>query len=431
MKSLRLIFAVAILSCLLPRLAIAQSALDDMSAQIESNSAAGQSENSQDLLEQLREAQSAPAAAPSSNTPSQGFVAGDRPNIIETTSNGVGDILDTRRLIDPITGRIDSAVGQVTGSVNGGIDRAIDGIMSPVNGAIDKALGGVNGQIDRAIASVMSPVDEAISNVMDGIDKQITELLDGIFGKAVEDTVGGVVDEATGGLFGDLLGGGSRRTVEQAYNPLSPMSSIVSATSFQSLLPGVTKPYTDSIPFEVGGMGLPDYASITPVIDALVAGENGNPNPIMQGADRFSTNPQGLSASLSSEVERLGSRSIANSTLSKAGQDSMKADLEGATETLDATVKIADESQDLDVTQDVMKNLSAQLAQDSVIRAGQYKQDMLARQQQAADAVVNTEISKLLGEQNRMERAELLGNATVMDTATAGLYLPGEAPRDD
>jgi hypothetical protein len=109
----------------------------------------------------------------------------------------------------------------------------------------------------------------------------------------------------------------------------------------------------------------------------------------------------------------------------------MKADLEGATETLDATVKIADESQDLDVTQDVMKNLSAQLAQDSVIRAGQYKQDMLARQQQAADAVVNTEISKLLGEQNRMERAELLGNATVMDAATAGLYLPGEATRDD
>ena len=44
-------------------------------------------------------------------------------------------------------------------------------------------------------------------------------------------------------------------------------------------------------------------------------------------------------------VERMGSRAIANATLSKVGQDSMKADLEGAKETLNAVIEIADNAQ--------------------------------------------------------------------------------------
>ena len=77
----------------------------------------------------------------------------------------------------------------------------------------------------------------------------------------------------------------------------------------------------------------------------------------------------------------------------------MKARLEGAEKTLETIIAIGDDSQDLDVTQDVMKSLTAQLANDSVLRAGQYEQDLRARQQAAADAVVNTEIARLLGEQ--------------------------------
>ena len=419
----RLFLATTVLSLLLPGVAIAQSALDDMSSQVEAL-------ETHEAQSELPSGQIAETGQRSFQT--QGFTQSRPPDVWGNATSGIEETLDTSRIIDPITGRIDSAVGRVEGSVNNGINRALNGILSPVDSAIDKALGSVNGAIDKGIAKIMNPVDDAINSVLDGIDAKITEVLDGIFGKAVEDAAGGILDEATGGLFGGIFGGGgSKIKVEQAYDPLSQVPSVIASATFNSMLAGVTNPYLDTIPFESGGMGLPDYSTITPVIDALVAGTNGNPNQVMQGADRFSVNPQGLSMSLSHEVERMGSRAIANATLSKVGQDSMKADLEGAKETLNAVIEIADNAQDRDVTQDVMKNLSAQLAQDSVLRAGQYRQAMLDRQQTAANAVVTTEIAKLLDEQNRGRRADLMGNAAAMHKATAGLHLPGESSKKD
>jgi hypothetical protein len=419
------------LCALVPDAALAQSALDEMSAQIvESGSfAPGEGGRPTITLEDLREVQSQPV--PTGQPPSTQSGSSSPPDVWGNASSGISQTLNTDRLIDPVTGSIDRAIGGVTGSINNGIDRALSGILSPVDAAIDRTLGGVNSAIDQAIANVMAPVDQVINNVMAGIDQEINRLLDGFFGSA-EEAVGGVIDEATGGLLGGILGGANgSRSVEKFYNPISPMASIVSAASFQSMLPGVTAPFTESIPFEVGSMGLPDYSNITPVIDLLAQGENGNPNQTLQGADRFSTNPLTLTSSIANEVERLGSRSIANATLSKAGQDEMKSSLEGAAKTLDTAVQIADESQDLDVTQDVMKNLSAQLAQDSVIRAGQYQQGMLARQQAAADAVVNTEISRLLDEQARARRSQWLGDAARIHMTAGQMHLPGEASRDD
>lgn len=436
MIKFRWLLAAAILPLLFSRAAIAQSTLEEVSNQVEAlETEESSGTSSEKLLEQLREHANQPpnsaAKTTQQNVPTQNYTQSRPPNVWGNAQGGVNEILDTDRIIDPITGRIDSSVGRLKGSVNNGINRALNGILSPVDNAIDNALGSVNGAIDRGIASIMSPVDDAINNALDGIDAKITEFLDGIFGKAVEDTLGGVLDEATGGLLGGIFSGGGKIKVEKAYNPLSQVPDIVTSATFSSMLSGVTNPYLDTIPFEPGGMGLPDYSTITPVIDALVAGRNGNPNQVMQGADRFSVNPQGLSMSLAHEVERIGSRAIANATLSKVGQDRMKADLEGAVETLDAVIEIADDAQDKDVTQDVMKNLSAQLAQDSVLRAGQYRQSMLDRQQGAANAVVTTEIAKLLDEQNRARRSDLMGNAAAQHRATSGFHLPGESSKDD
>lgn len=408
---------------LVPTQAIATT-LDEISAQIESNGfVAGAGGQPNITLDDLRTAQS--------ETPTQQprqITTGSRPDPIGSASSGINRTLDTGRLIDPITGRIDGAIDGVTGRVNGAIDRALNGLLSPVDGAIDGVFGKVDGVINNAIASVMAPVDKVINDLMASLDKQIENLLGGLLGD--DGAVGGVIDEATGGIFGGIFGGGGRNTVEAAYNPTSPLTSIISATSFQAGLSGITAPYTEAIPFAIGSMGLPDYSKIMPTLDALAKGENGNPNSILQGADRYSTTPETLKMSISGEVERLGSRSIAQATLSEAGQDDMKSDLEGATKTLETIIQLGDDSQDMDVTQDVMKNLTAQLANDSVIRTGQYKQDMLARQQAAADAIVNAEIAQLLSEQNRSSRADVAANAARMHAAVGQLHLPGEMADD-
>ncbi len=412
--------------CLLPtEQAWAQTALDEMSVQIESSDSflPGAGGRPALTIDDLRAAQSGPAAQPQYSNQA----ASPPPDVFGNASDGINRTLNTNRLIDPVTGSINRGIEGITGSVNNGINRALGGILAPVDGAINGALGRVNGAIDRVVGNVMAPVDKVIGDLMTSIDDQIKKILDGIFGEA---GAGGVLDGALGGVLGGIFGGEDRRTVEALYNPTSPVSSIVSAASFQTLLPSVTAPYTEAIPFSVGSMGLPDYTTIRPTLNALIAGEQGNPNRTIQGADRFSTTPQTLTASLSNEVERLGSRSVANATLSKTGQDAMKADLEGATRTLNTAIDIADESQDFDVTQDIMKNLSAQLAQDSVLRTGQYKEDTLARQQAAADSIVITQISESMDEQNRARRAQWTGNSARMHQAAGQMHLPGEMSDD-
>ena len=417
---------LVVFCALAPSRAIAQNTLDEISTQLESSNsfAPGAGGRPTITLDDLRASQST-SAPPSYAVQS---TAGPRPDISGTISNGINHTFNTNRFIDPVTGRIDGAIDGVTGRVNDAINRVLNGFLSPIDGAIDGVFGKVDGVIDKAIGNIMSPVDRAIDGVMASIDGYIDNLLGGLFGK--EGAIGGILDEATGGLFGGIFGNGGRTKVEPQYNPTSPLASIVAATSFQAGLAGITAPYTESIPFALGSMGLPDYSKIMPTLDALAKGENGNPNAMLQGADRFSTTPETLKMSLAGEIERLGSRSIAQATLSEAGQADMKADLDGATRTLEVITKLGDDSQDMDVTQDVMKNLTAQLANDSVLRAGQYKQDMLSRQQAAADAVVNAEIAQLLSEQNRASRADIAGNAARMHTVAGQLHLPGEMADD-
>lgn len=420
-KQSLIVVTTTILICWWPSERVsAQTVLDQMSVQVESSNSymPGAGGRPPLTIEALRAVQSQPQNVNQAASPP--------PDVVGHASNGISHTLNAGRLINPVTGAIDRSVEGISGSVNNAINRALSGILSPVDGAIDRVLGNVNGAIDRAIGNVMGPVDDVINNVLAGIDKEINDFLDGIFG-SVGDAVDGVLGGVLGGIFGN---GGGERSVEKLYNPITPVSSVITAASFQSLLPGVTSPYTEAIPFTPGSRGLPDYTSILPMLDELVAGERGNPNPTLQGADRFSTTPQTLTMSLRNEVERIGSRSIANSTLSLTGQEALKADLEGATQTLEAAVMIADESQELDVTQDIMKNLSAQLAQDSVLRANQLKESTLAREQAAADSVITTQISEALDEQNRARRVQHIGNSAHMHLAAGQLHLPGEMADD-
>ena len=438
MKRFLTLPVAALVLALAPIRAFADNgALDELSAQIQNNGAAYSKtfvEGGPTLtLNDLTQARTAQSGKASQTGTQQLYYEQwndvEPPNPINTVSDRIGATTDSNRFIDPITGRIDGVIDGVTGRVNGAINKTLDGLLSPVDEAVDGAFDQVDGAIDKAIASIMAPVDDIINDIMAGIDQKIESWVGDVFSE--DGAVGGIINDVTGGLFGGIFGSGGKIEVEPAYNPTSRLSSIITATSFQAELEGMSAPYTEAIPFAMGSMGLPDYSKILPTLDALAKGEKGNPNPMLQGLDRFSTTPETLKMSLSGEVERLASRSIAQSVLSEAGQEDMKAQLDGAENTLKTIMAIGEDSQDLDVTQDVMKSLTAQLANDSVIRAGQYKQDLLARQQAAADAVVNTEIARLLGEQNRASRADMAANASMMHNVAGQLHLPGEMPDDD
>ena len=79
----------------------------------------------------------------------------------------------------------------------------------------------------------------------------------------------------------------------------------------------------------------------------------------------------------------------------------------------------------MDVTQDVMKNLTAMVASQSTLESGNYAQTMLIHQQLSANGVVEANISEAVDETNRARHAEAMAGAAALKRAASGMYLPG------
>ena len=178
-------------------------ALDELSAQIESSSAPA--------VNQLTQPRQAATQTGTQRPYYEEWSKRSTPNPINTASGRINSTLDTNRFIDPITGRIDGVIEGVTGRVNGAINKTLDGLLSPVDRAIDGAFDKVDGYIDKTIASIMAPVDNAINDVMSSIDGWIENW--------IGDKLGGVIDEATGGLFGSIFGNGKKIESKSGLRP--------------------------------------------------------------------------------------------------------------------------------------------------------------------------------------------------------------------
>lgn len=320
-------------------------------------------------------------------------------------------------VIDGVTGQIDGVVDGVTGQIDAVINDVTQQVMGQIDGVIADVMGPVNAQIDQVLGQVTGIIDETIGNVLGDLD----------LGNIIPD-LGGVIPDL-GGLGGlsDLFGGGGDDGVESAYDPLASGGNEVAGAKFEVSLPSITEPYAGMVPIELRALNLPDLGGIrTKFREAAMTGAtDGSPNPELQGADRFSTNPEVLATSLSNEVEREGIRSISESVLSADGQTAMKEEQEGAKETLDGIMELASDAQELDVTQDIMKNLTAMQAQDSVIDTGLYRQTMETRQQLAANGMAIAQASEALDEQQRARRAERMGSVAQMQAAASLFSMPG------
>lgn len=352
--------------------------------------------------------------APSSNNP------------IQNATSGVGDSVG--RVTDGVNGSVERVSDQVGGRINGTIRKVREGINRKINDILSGVLDPINGSIDGVLEDVNRVIDETLSGVLDPITDQIDGVLEGIFGSAdgvLEETIGGVFgDDIFGGIFG---GRGSGR-VEAVYDPMSTATAETTSEAFARLLPDLTEPFTDAMPIDSGAMGLPDYGRIREDVLAMATtdSERGTPNPQIQGADRFSNNPEVLASSLSNEIERDGARSLAEATLSKDGQAAMVEEQEGAKETLGTIVELADGAQDKDVTQDIMKDLTAMSAQAAVLNTGSYRQQMEMRQQLATSSVLLSNVSESLDEEQRAQRSDQLGRARQMQLSSSLFMMPGQ-----
>lgn len=381
-----------------------------------------------DLDAQLRSQseQTAPPAAQSNS-----FAPGG-PSPVGGGSGGVGGIDGVLGqvngtvdgVIDGVTGQIDGVIDGVTGQIDAVINDVTQQVMGQIDGVIADVMGPVNAQIDQVLGQVTGIIDETIGNVLGDLD--LGSIIPDL-GSVIPD-LGGVIPDLGGlGGLGDLFGGGGDDGVESAYDPLASGGNEVAGANFEVSLPSITEPYAGMVPIELGALNLPDLGGIRTKFReaAMIGATDGSPNPELQGADRFSTNPEVLATSLSNEVEREGIRSISESVLSADGQTAMKEEQEGAKETLDGIMELASDAQELDVTQDIMKNLTAMQAQDSVIDTGLYRQTMETRQQLAANGMAIAQASEALDEGQRARRAERMGSVAQMQAAASLFSMPG------
>jgi hypothetical protein len=177
--------------------------------------------------------------------------------------------------------------------------------------------------------------------------------------------------------------------------------------------------------FITGSLGVPDVlASQLALTEAIVSGsENGSPGAASQRVDRFNMNPIALADTASKEVSRAAAAGFANSLLSEEGQEAIVAEVKATDDTLQEIVVLAEEAQDLDVTQDIMKSQIAALAQSSAIDVAQYGQSIQMRQQLAADSLVQIEAARELSALNRAQSRQGMAQAAEVINSSAGLVL--------
>lgn len=282
-------------------------------------------------------------------------------------------------------------------------------------------------------------LQQSLSNVTQQVLNPIGQLQQQVQGpiQQVEQTVGGLTQNL--GNFGNLFGGAT----QQLGNLLNPFTqqftqylqglsdllnrnlSNVFGNIFGGANAGGANGETMPIPQETGDLGIPDFEAMHQAIEQAAKGQNGGATPEVQQIDRFNLNPLALAQSVKAETDRTLNRGMASAVVGKAGQTAMKQELQGAAQTLQSIQSQAQQAQGMDVTQDVMKNLTALQAGQSALQAGSYSSLMLLRQQEAANSLVMSNISDSVDESNRMQHSERMAGAASLLQASGNVYMPG------
>jgi hypothetical protein len=147
-----------------------------------------------------------------------------------------------------------------------------------------------------------------------------------------------------------------------------------------------------------------------------------------QKQDVFNQNPVAIQQSLDHATERSSAIAIAEPFLGKAGQQLMQTEMTDTQTNLQGIQTLATQAQGMDVTQDVMKNLTAMVSGQSQLEAGNYLQLTQMNEQQAQANVLSANLSESLDEYNRSQHSEAMSGAYGVMEGAANVYLPGVDP---
>jgi hypothetical protein len=278
-------------------------------------------------------------------------------------------------------GGVDDAVGQVdaiTRDLDSAIQDQLEGLAETVNSATDDLLGGEIQQIQDAFG-IIGSVQEAIGS--------ITDLFDSIFN----------------------------------MNRLLDVFNFDFFDIFQNPLGGLSQD-SNRIDISTGPLGLPDPKQVEAQIDnakpsafeevsATKTGGNGSPV---------------IKEDLITLFERDMTDEVAAQTaLTEDGQTKLRENAETAKQALEASQKIAEDSEGQDVSQNILRNISTQLAaQQQTGTLNSIDAQLRARDDALRNKMLVDAVRELQGDriQNRREDA-----AAYSDSLTQGaqLIMPG------
>jgi hypothetical protein len=288
---------------------------------------------------------------------------------------------------------------------------------------------GVMDELSGTLSQTVSSATNAALNPIKDIENKI--------GSTIDQVEGGISDALGKSPLGNLLGGALHSVFapieQQISNYLLAFQNFFQR-SIGSLLGGLlggNNPANGGdviVPTEtVGALGIPDFEATHNELEqqAISSSTQGFANSQLQASDRFNLNPITLSRSQAFEYDRTQSRGMSASVLSKEGQQAMAQQVKSTAQAL-ADIQSKDQkAQGMDVTQDVMKNLTTIAHDQSQIEAGNFVQLTALRMQSATNGLVEANISEAVDEANRTHHAESTAGAYSVMSGAANLYLPG------
>ena len=131
-----------------------------------------------------------------------------------------------------------------------------------------------------------------------------------------------------------------------------------------------------------------------------VLGQNG------EVPDAFDINPVPYKLAAGNLAERIATRLMVDSVLGDGGQEQMAQEIEDTLESVSAIAESSDSAQEMDVSQDIFKEMIRSRAIDSITLGKTYNEALRARMDRQFTNVNLTNISRTLDEQARSSRVE-------------------------
>ncbi len=346
------------------------------------------------------------------------------------TSGNTGTVEQVQGDVTDTASDIEEQVSDVTGDINEEIDNTTEELGDAIGDVTDSSSDGNSGGGLFEDSSVLSNVPDSgnLGNISEGINETVGDVQESVGN--VQESVGGVIENAESSVE-DLIASISGLNILEQFGLadlgeiLSSTDEIVSGGNSSSGSEGDSSSGNNTV---IGSLGLPnpgkvehkiDNASTNPASEILATKQGGEGSPVIKedAADEFKSD-------LASEVARA-------SALSEQGQEKLAQNAKAAQTATQKSLKLAKKSANTDVSQNIMRNLSAQQAIQGKMTALEVVDAQL---RQRDDALRNLTLSSALDELQRNRAAERRKGASAYSGALnsgAQVVVPGVTVEDD